>query len=187
MNDYEFASAYVESIVRGLRRTGHQDEILSKVSPAAQTLWKDPFGETWQPAKLLEEIGEAAVAIMGEQAFDNLTYGAMKERFGPIVLPMIKSSLAKHNPGAVLRKLNDLVKVAIRGTELFFQPEGTTGGILQVSYPRPVAAHVIKSWQGVLRFVFEVTAPGEIVQTFHSPHGATLQYKVAWKEPAPAS
>ncbi|MER2560300.1 MAG: hypothetical protein ABTQ32_06270 [Myxococcaceae bacterium] len=184
MNDYEFASAYVESIVRGLRRTGHQDEILSKVSVPAQTLWKDPFGETWQPAKLLEEIGEVAVAIMGEQAFDNLTYGAMKERFGPIVLPMIKSSLAKQNPGAVLRKLNDLVKVAIRGAEIMFQPEGTTGGILQVSYPRPVAAHVVKSWLGVLRFVFEVSAPGEVKETFHAPHGATLQYRVAWKEPA---
>ena len=86
-----------------------------------------------------------------------------------------------------MKKLNDLVKVAIRGVDVLFQAEGASGGILQVSYPRPVAAHVIKSWQGVLRFVFEVTAPGEIVQTFHSPHGATLQYKVAWKEPAPAS
>ncbi len=127
--------------------------------------------------------GGHILAIMGEQAFDNLTYGAMKERFGPIVLPMIKSSLAKQNPGAVLRKLNDLVKVAIRGAEIMFQPEGTTGGILQVSYPRPVAAHVMKSWQGVLRFVFEVSAPGEIKQTFHAPHGATVQYQVAWKEP----
>jgi hypothetical protein len=202
VTDYEFSSAYVDSILRGLRRSGHGDEILAKLSPQAKALWADPFSETWQPAQLLEEIGEAAVSIMGEQSFDKLTYGAMKERFGPIVLPMIKSSLSNKNPASVLKKLNDLVKVAIRGADLLFQPDGqapassssfgaapaqgpVTSGILQVSYPRKVAPHVVNSWMGVLRFIFEVTTPGDIKQTFHAPHGATLQYQVAWKLEAP--
>lgn len=183
MSDYEYSSAYVDSIVRGLRRTGQLDALMESISPAAQQLAKDPYGETWQPALLLEELGEAAVALIGESPFEQVTYRAMQDRFGPIVLPMLKSSLAASNksPAAILKKLNDLVKVAIRGIEVLFQPEGTTGGILQVSYPRPVAPSVVRSWLGVLRFIFEVTTPGEVKETFHAPHGATLQYRVEWK------
>lgn len=183
MSDYEYSSAYVDSIVRGLRRTGQLDALMESISPAAQQLAKDPYGETWQPALVLEEIGEAAVALIGESPFEQVTYRAMQDRFGPIVLPMLKSSLAASNksPAAILKKLNDLVKVAIRGIEVLFQPEGTNGGILQVSYPRPVAPSVVRSWLGVLRFVFEVTTPGEVKETFHAPHGATLQYRVEWK------
>jgi hypothetical protein len=188
MADYEFSSAYVDSIVRGLRRTGQLDALLANVSPAAVALAKDPYSETWQPALVLEELGEAAVALIGEAPFEQVTYRAMQDRFGPIVLPMLKSSLAASNksPATVLKKLNDLVKVAIRGVEVFFQPDGATAGILQVSYPRPVAPSVVRSWLGVLRFVFEVTSPGEVKETFHAPHGATLQYRVEW-QPAPGT
>jgi hypothetical protein len=69
----------------------------------------------------------------------------LKERFGPIVLPMLKSSLAASNrsPATILKKLNELVKVAMRGIEIVFQPDGTSAGILQVAYPRPVAPHAL--------------------------------------------
>ena len=84
MNDYEFSQAYVESIVRGLRRTGHLDAIVAKLSPQAALLVKDPYSDTWQPAKVFEELGEVAGTIIGEASFEELTYGALKERFGPI-------------------------------------------------------------------------------------------------------
>ncbi|MBE2252732.1 MAG: hypothetical protein IAE78_24590 [Myxococcus sp.] len=185
MNDYEFSSAYIDSIMRGLRRTGHADAILARLGPEALALAKDPYSETWQPARLLEEIGEAAITIIGEPAFEALSYGALNERFGPIVLPMIKSSLAASNrsPGTILKKLNDLVKVAIRGIGIVFQPEGTTAGIVQIAYPRPVAAHVVRSWLGLMRFVFESTSPGEVKETYQSPEGGMVQVRVEWKAP----
>lgn len=188
MKDYEFSSAYVDSILRGLRRAPAYDALFAKLSPEAQALARDPYSETWQPARLLEEIGEAAVATVGESTFEDLTYVALKERFGPIVLPMIKSTLTASNrsPGTVLKKLNDLIKVALRGLDVVFQPEGTTGGILQVSYPRPVAPHVLRSWVGVLRFVFEVTTPGEVKDLYRDDDGGFLQLRVEWQEsPAP--
>lgn len=185
MNDYEFSQAYVESIVRGLRRTGQLDAIVAKLSPQAALLVKDPYSDTWQPAKVFEELGEVAGAIIGEASFEELTYGALKERFGPIVLPMLKSSLAASNrsPATILKKLNELVKVAMRGIEIIFQPEGTTAGILQVAYPRPVAPHVVKSWVGVMKFVFDSTTPGEVKRTYQSPEGGVVQVLVEWKAP----
>jgi hypothetical protein len=185
MNDYEFSQAYVESIIRGLRRTGQLDAIIAKLSPEAVALVRDPYSETWQPAKVFEELGEVAGAIIGESPFEELTYGALKERFGPIVLPMLKSSLAASNrsPATILKKLNELVKVAMRGIEIVFQPEGTTAGIVQIAYPRPVAPHVVKSWVGVLKFVFESTRPGEVKRTYQSPEGGVVQVLVEWKAP----
>jgi hypothetical protein len=188
VSDYEFSAAYVDTVLRGLRRQPAWDALVDKLSPAALALTKDPWGETWQPARLLEEVGEAAVVTVGADAFETATHAALRERFGPIVLPMLKSSLAASNrsPVTVLKKLNDLVKVAMKGIEVLYQAEAENRGVVQIAYPRPVAAHVVSSWKGVLRFVFEVTTPGTITQTFHAPHGATLQFAVEWPLPAKA-
>ncbi|MDX2009341.1 MAG: hypothetical protein SFW67_04075 [Myxococcaceae bacterium] len=187
MNDYEFSAAYVDTVLRSLRRHPSWDALLAKLSPAALALAKDPWSQTWQPARLLEEVGEVAVATVGGEAFETATHTAMRDRFGPIVLPMLKSSLAASNrsPATVLKKLNELVKVAIRGIDVLFQADAENRGVLQVAYPRPVAPHVLSSWQGVLRFVFEATTPGTITQTFHAPHGATLQFAVEWPLASP--
>jgi hypothetical protein len=75
------------------------------------------------------------------------------------------------------------VKVAMRGIEIVFQPEGTTAGIVQIAYPRPVAPHVVKSWVGVLKFVFDSTTPGEVKRTYQSPEGGVVQVLVEWKAP----
>ena len=192
MSDYEVSQAFVESIVRGLRRTGQLDAIGARLSPPALALVKNPFSTAWQPAKLFEELGEVAGSLIGEAGFEALTYGALKERFGPIVLPMIKSSLAASNrsPATVLKKLNELVKVAIRGIEIVFEPEGATAGVVQIAYPRPVAPHVVRSWVGVMKFAFDSTSPGEVKRTYQSPEGGVVQVLVDWSAggaPAPSS
>lgn len=180
MADYEFSGAYVESILRGLKRSPQFAELEGKLSMGAATLARNPYSSQWQPAKSFEELGATAVEVLGAEAFEALTLAAMKERFGPIVLPMIKSSLAAKSPAPVLKKLNDLIKVAVKGIDVQFQAEGERAGIVQVSYPRAVAPHIVSSWMGVIRFVFEVTTPGQIAKTWQAPHGATLQYFVTW-------
>lgn len=180
MADYEFSSAYVDSIVRGLKRSPKFAELDAKLSMGAATLVRNPFSAQWQPAKAFEELGATAVEVLGADAFEALTLSALEERFGPIVLPMIKSTLASKSPAPVLKKLGELIKVAVRGVDIQFQPDGEQGGVLQVSYPRAVAPHIIASWVGVIRFVFKVTSPGQVAKTWQAPHGATLQYFVTW-------
>lgn len=184
-SDYEFSQAYVETFVLGIKRSGQLDSVLEKVSLEAKALVKDPYSETWQPAKLVEELGEATAAILGEPALNDITYRALKARFGPIVMPMLTSTLkANKVPGTLLKKLNSLISVALRGVEAKWVPSGTNAGALTIHYPRPVAPHVMKSWEGVLRFIFEETVPGNTKVARALGDGSTLEYIVEWQAPA---
>lgn len=184
MADYEFSAPYVDTFVRGLRRSGQLEAMLAKASMEAAAMAADPFGEAWQPAKLVEELGELAASMLGEAALNDLTYRLLRERFGPIVLPLVKSALAANKtPAALLKKTNDLVRVAIRGIEVRWLPSGDTSGTLTIQYPRPVAPHVSKSWEGMLRFVFEETSPGTITVARRLGDGSALEYLVEWTPP----
>ncbi len=191
MADYEVSGAYVDAVLRSLKSSEHFATIREKLAPPVREMVDNPWSETWHPALHLEAVGDAALASIGAAAFEELAYAAVRDRFGAIVMPMLKSTLASTNrsPAAVLSKLESVVKVAMRGLDILWQPdspassgvEGGTSGLLQVRYPRPVAAHVENSWRGVLRYVFEVTqATGRVERSRHSPEGNTLQYLVSW-------
>lgn len=182
--DYEFSTGYAESIMRAIKRSPKANEIYGRISPEAMRLFDNPWSSPWHPAKLLEEIGEASVAELGENAFEELTRVTMKERIGPILMPMLKTTLAAKSPANILKKLQELTKVAVRGVGIQYQNEGEGAGLVQIVYPRPVAKHVVTSWVGVIKFVFDITSPGEVRQSTQSDDGATLQYFVTWTEPA---
>ncbi len=184
MADYEFSTGYAESIMRAIKRSPKANEIYGRISPEAMRLFDNPWSSPWHPAKLLEEIGEASVAELGENVFEELTRVTMKERIGPILMPMLKTTLATKSPANILKKLQELTKVAVRGVGIQYQNEGEGAGLVQIVYPRPVAKHVVTSWVGVIKFVFDITSPGEVRQSTQSDDGATLQYFVTWTEPA---
>ena len=183
MADYEVSGAYVEAVLRSLRTSEHFEAIKKKLSPPALAMVNDPWSETWHRAVHLEALGEASIAAIGAPAFEELAYGAVRDRFAPIVLPMLKSTLASSNrsPAAVLNKMESVIKVAMRGVDIMWQVDSPTAGLLQVRYPRPVAAHIEGSWRGVLRYIFEVTqTTGKIESSKHLPKGNTFQYLVSW-------
>lgn len=183
MADYEVSGAYVDGVLRSLKTTRQFPAILASLTPQVREMVENPWSSSWHPALHLEAVGEAAITVLGAPTFEELTYLAVKDRFGPIVLPMVKSTLASSNrsPAAVLSKLEALVKVAMRGLDIIWKADGPQGGLLQVRYPRPVAPHVEGSWRGVLRYLFEVTqSTGRIEKSLHTPAGNTLQYLVAW-------
>lgn len=183
MADYEVSGAYVEAILRSLRVSEHFAAIKEKLSAPVLAMVLNPWSETWHPALHLEELNEAAIALIGAPAFEELAYGAVRDRFAPIVMPMLKSTLASSNrsPAAVLSKLESVIKVAMRGVDITWQVDSPTAGLVQVRYPRPVAAHVEGSWRGVLRYIFEVTqTTGRVERSKHLPTGNTIQYLVSW-------
>jgi hypothetical protein len=183
MADYEVSGAYVDAVLRSLRGSPHFTAIKEKLHPDALALVNNPWSDPWHNALNMEAIGDAAIAAIGGPAFEELAYLAVKERFGPIVMPLLKSTLAATNrsPAAVLSKLESMISVAMRGVEISWKADSPTEGVLQVSYPRPVAAHVEGSWRGVLRYVFEVTqATGRVERSRQSPTGDMLQYQVSW-------
>ena len=185
MADYEVSGAYVDAVLRSLKTSPHFAALKRKLDLPVLAMVENPWSETWHPALHMEALGDAAIAAIGGAAFEELAYGAVRDRFGPIVLPMLKSTLASSNrsPAAVLSKLESVVTVAMRGVGISWkpEPESPNEGLLQINYPRPVAAHVEGSWRGVLRYVFEVTqATGRVERSRQSPTGNSLQYLVSW-------
>jgi hypothetical protein len=182
MADYEVSAAYIDSLVRVVRGSGRVAEVAA-VDSRVEWLMNNPWADNWHPAELLEVLGEAAVQVLGEPFLEEMAYQAMKQRFGGIVLPMIKSSLASGTPATVFSRLDGMVKVAIKGIELGFRPDGDTAGVFTVTYPRPVAPHTQLSWRGVIRFIFEVTgktATGVVDAQQRSADGRALEYRVRW-------
>ncbi|MBL8916729.1 MAG: hypothetical protein JNM17_38865 [Archangium sp.] len=186
MADYEFSTGYVQAVVNALRRAPKAQEIYGRLSYDARLLWDNPWSSPWQPATPFEEIGEIATQELGATVFNDLTHVTMKERMGPILLPMLKTTLAAKSPAGILKKLNDLVKVAIKGVEIAYQSEGTHAGVVTVVYPRPVKPHVMESWLGVIRFVFDITSPGQVNQSQQVGDDATLQFVLSWTDPPAA-
>ena len=183
MPDYEVSGAYVDAVLRPLRHSPQFEAIKDKLEPPVLAMVVNPWSATWHPALQLEALSEAALGLLGREAFEQLAYVAVKDRFAPIVLPMLKSTLASSNrsPAAVLSKLESSVKVAMRGLDILWKPDNDKSGILQVRYPRPVAAHVESSWRGVLTYIFEVTqSTGRVERSHQTETGNTLQYLVSW-------
>lgn len=185
MADYEVSPTYVDSLVRALRQLGKFELVYKASEPGVQHLLSNPYSDAWQPALLLEGLGAAVVQVGGMELFAELSYAAMKARFGGIVLPMLKASLAAsgQSPAAILARLDGVVKVAIKGVSVTWQADGGNAGTLAFVYPRRVAPQVEASWRGVLRFVFEATkkeATGKVASCEHANEGAALVYRVEW-------
>ena len=180
--DYDVSSAYLDAVLRALGSKS-LPAVREVLNPESIAVVENAWSDAWHPAIHLEALGEAVVKVLGAEAFENLAYRAMKDRFGAIVMPMIKKSLetTKRSPAAILVNLPGLVEIGIRGLDITWEAKGPSAGLLEIRYPRPVAAHVDHSWRGVLRFVFEMTqATGRVEQFVHSETGTTFQYRIVW-------
>lgn len=182
-DDYEVSGAYIAAVAASLKSSPNFRELTEKLPPPVLEMVNNPWGLTWHPAKLLESLGETTIAVLGADVFQEAAYVASRDRFGPIVLPMLKKSLAdnKGSPVPILSKLESLVNISMQHVKMAWKPDFGNNGMLQVTYPRPVASHVEGSWRGVLRFIFEVTesAAGRVERTRQpSPH--IIQYLISW-------
>lgn len=122
--------------------------------------------------------------VAGEALFTDVGYRNAKQRFGPIVLPMLKKSLASGtaSPVLLLGGLDAAVKVAMRGFECSWQSTGENAGSLTVTYPRKVGAQVDLTWRGVFRFIFEVFKKTHVVEGIDPLKDNTvIVYRLSWQ------
>jgi hypothetical protein len=181
-HDYEVSGAYIAAVVQSLKAHEKWNALQEKLAPPVLEMVGNPWGKTWHAAMNLEQLGEAAIATVGSDAFYEAAYVASRDRFGPIVLPMLKKSLDDTNrsPVAILSRMSSLVNISMHHVEMVWKPDFGNSGMLQVNYPRPVAPHIIGSWGAVLRYVFEVTQSTGRVERTRQPAPHILQYLISW-------
>ena len=182
--DYEVSAVYLNELISITREAGHLEAVLAKVSDGARAVVASPWAENWHPAVYLEELGGAIVDVAGKWFFADIAYRNLKNKFGNIVLPMMRKTLASGtaSPVLLLGNLDTSVKVAMRGFEIVWESTGEKAGTLLIIYPRPVAEHVDYSWRGVFRFIFEVFKTECTVVSFEQlEEGRVVKYTLTWK------
>ena len=181
-DDSEVSGAYIAAVVQSLKTHPQFHELHEKLPLHVREMVDNPWGKTWHPAYDLEALGEHALKTVGAEAFHEAAYVASRDRFGPIVLPMLKKSLETSNrsPVAILSKMESLVNISMHHVDMVWKPDFGNSGMLQVNYPRPVAPHVMGSWGAVLRYVFEVTQSTGRVERTRQPAPNILQYLISW-------
>lgn len=181
VTDYEVSASYVDALVRALG-TDAKAAVIEAMPPDARRMIQDPWSDAWHPALYLEAFGEVVVKLHGPEFFEGLAYSAMTDKFGSIIMPMLKRSLETTNrsPAAILARVGSLVEMGMRGLDCTWKPAGQGGGSLQIRYPRAVAPHVDLSWRGIFTFIFEQTSEGRVVDFGHELEGKLLRYRIEW-------
>lgn len=183
MADYEVSGAYIDAILRPLKRSNAQFAAFkAKLTPETAQLVENSWSSPWHPGAQYEAIQEAAASVLGLEAFSALSHEAVKERFAPIVMPLLQKGLAASNksPAAILGKLDGLITVAMKGLSLSWKlDEGGRSGTFIVNYPRPVPPSVESAWRGVLQYAFEISQETGKVERA-TTRGGAVEFVVSW-------
>lgn len=183
MADYEVSGAYIDAILKPIRKAKQFDAVRAKLQYPVTELADNPWSRPWHPGIQYEAIGEAGAAVLGLEPYAELTYGAVNERFGPIALPMIQRAVnaSGKSPAAVLGKLEGLITVAMKGLAVTWRLDSERAGLLVIDYPRAVAPHLEHSWRGLIKYVFEITQEtARIERSKQLSGGSSLQYLISW-------
>jgi hypothetical protein len=188
--DYFVSSAYVDELLRPLKGAGHFEAVLAELGPRTTQMVLKPWDEQWHPAVLTESLGEAIVKIAGDAFYSETVYKLVKNRFGPILIPLLSSTLKKGSPAGLFSRLEGLVDAAVKGVGMRWDKKSERSGTLWVFYPRQVSPVLEYNWRGVIRFIFEITKHEGKIDAFQlSDSGNVLEYRVSWTdaiiEPAP--
>jgi hypothetical protein len=180
--DFEVSAMHLNAMARSLELSGVKAAVVARVSPATRDALSSPWGARWQPSIMLEELSMACVAEGGEALLEKVTYDMTKRSFGPIVSPMLKVALALtgRTPKTLLARLDDSVKLAMRGVVITWADTGPRTGTVTVRYPRALDVEVLAAWRGGLTFMFELAGePGWKVQTSHEA-ATTFHLALTW-------
>lgn len=154
---FEVSGMHVAGLAKALEKLGYLPGVLARVSEATRAALERPWDARWHPGAVLVEASDAVVALEGGLALEAMTYEMTRQSFGPVLRPLISVALALtgNDPAALFSRVDESLKVAMRGVDVTWEREGR-GGTLSLTYPIPLPPDSVASWRGVVRFLFEL-------------------------------
>ncbi len=167
-----------------LAKNGLADQVRARLPPdSAALLDKPPLPITWIPARHVDDLLEAVLAIAGEEKLLQLAEEVTRSSFGPVVRPLLRTlmSLFGASPGSLLGKLDTVLPVFLRGASFTYEPQGEKQGTLRLrTVDQPARAWLLQ-WRGTLRFGFEIAkVTGSIDSCIVDADGKGASYSVRW-------
>jgi hypothetical protein len=179
---YEVSSVHLTAFVDAAKAINAWTTAEPLLTDAARTALAAANEQRWLPGALLQQISAAIVKANGPETLDALNYRMTKESLSRVFLPFIKVALAitGKTPATIFARLNELSRIATRGVDITWTPEGTNAGVLRVTYPEPPVQVVHVGWRGVFRFAFELTEREGTMDRVHY-EGSTAVMRMTWK------
>jgi hypothetical protein len=175
-------------VIRGLRaeleRRGLLDQVRERIGAEARALLDDPpLHITWVPARHHDEIVAAIAALTNRSMVREFGYGIARGTTGPLTLPLLRAllSLFGATPATLLRNMDKISVLQVKGTEFKYEPESERAGTVQVRFTDRVDPVQFAIWEGVFRFAEDVVStPMTIDPAIPQMDGRTGHIHVRW-------
>lgn len=180
---YEASSVHVAGFVAAAKAVGALEKALPHVAPETRAVVERPFDRKWVPAAVIQDLTATVAAKAGPEVLAELNYRMTRDSLGRLVLPLLKVGMALtgRSPASVFSRLDDSVKVAMKGVHVTWEATSPSGGVVRISYPEPPPPVVHHAWAGVFRFGYELAGTTGKLESFEYVEGGkTLVMKVSW-------
>lgn len=181
---YEASAVHVAGFVAAARAVGALEPALPHLAPSTRAVLDQPYAAKWVPAAVIQDLTATIAARVGPEVLDELNYRMTKDSLGRLVLPLLKVALTLtgRTPATIFSRLDDSVRVAMKGVRATWESTGPQGGTVRISYPVPPPPVVHLAWRGVFRFGFELTGTRGALDRFeYVDGGKTLVLRVSWR------
>lgn len=174
---------HVAGFVAAARELGLLEKAEPQLTAETRAVLANPYGAKWVSMHVIQDLTAALARVHGPECLDELNLRMTRNSLGKLVLPMLRVALAitGRSPATIFSRLDDSVKVAMKGVSATWLAKGPNAGMVTLRYPEAPPAVVHHAWRGVFRFGFEITErQGRLTAHRYLDGGKTIELEVEW-------
>jgi hypothetical protein len=160
------------------------DGVYQRASPELRQLMdKPPTVLAFVSGQYSTELIEIVFGLKGADFVREMSHRSSGEAMGPVILPVMKSMLKIFGatPHTVFSQLHRWLGKSVTGVSCEYITLSPTSGQLNVSHLTPKTPIAYLSWEGSMRFAFELTGVvGTVFPADISVDRKSARIKVSW-------
>jgi len=158
---WALAGVVMSGYAAALRRRDLLDSLRPRLSAATrQIVDHPPLAIVSFDGSALDELLTAVQDLGGDEVIRQVTEDACRSCFGPLLRPLVTSTLALfgRTPAALFRNFSSLAAPLVRHVAFNFESFDETSGLLELVFPTPPPDATIVAWEGIARFIITLAA-----------------------------
>ena len=180
----QFSGSVLRAQIAWLEKNGLLAAVRERVpAETVGVLDKPPMAVSWFPARHVDAILEALLAVGGEEKVEQLGLETTRSSFGRLVRPLLQTlmSLFGASPAVLFKRLDESLPLFVKGASFEYEPGAENEGVLHLRTVGMAPRAFCLQWKGVLRFAFEMASvEGSVNSCELDPDGQGAVFHVAW-------
>lgn len=141
---------------KALAHRGLLEPTLARCTTDSKEAMAFPHARRWHSGRIALDVWASAIDLVGPTVFAEVQYDVTRDAFGAVVTPLLKVALALQgrSPVALLKRFDEVVKVAARNVTCTWRPIDERTAEVNFDYPCSIPrVDVIEhGWRGSFRF-----------------------------------